>query len=76
MHHGSFYHTAIWTGSKMIIWGGYNGNYLSTGATYYPVSDTWITITNSSAPAARDLHTAIWTGNKMIFGAVGTAAVI
>jgi hypothetical protein len=28
-------HTAIWTGSKMIIWGGYDGfNDLSTGSRY------------------------------------------
>jgi len=27
-------HTAVWTGTKMIIWGG--GSYLSTGGVYTP----------------------------------------
>ena len=27
-------HTAVWTGSEMIVWGGYNGSYLNTGGRY------------------------------------------
>jgi len=31
------YHTAIWTGSKMIVWGGGGSNsYLKTGGRYTP----------------------------------------
>jgi hypothetical protein len=29
-------HTAIWTGSKMIVWGGYDGSYLNSGGIYTP----------------------------------------
>jgi hypothetical protein len=27
-------HAAVWTGSKMLVWGGYNGTYLKTGGVY------------------------------------------
>ena len=33
------YHTAVWTGTKMIIWGGLNGTYLSSGGIYRPESE-------------------------------------
>jgi hypothetical protein len=29
-------HPAIWTGSEMIIWGGFNGSYLNDTFTYHP----------------------------------------
>ena len=40
-------HTAVWTGSEMIVWGGNNGagSYLNTGGRYNPSTDTW-TATN------------------------------
>ena len=61
------FHTAIWTGSEMIIWGGRsNATYLNTGARYHPVSNTWTAITNTGAPTARAGHTAVWTGAEMI----------
>jgi hypothetical protein len=60
-------HTAAWTGSEMIVWGG-NGNsgYLNTGGRYNPSTNTWLAITTTRVPAARALHTAVWTGNEMI----------
>jgi hypothetical protein len=30
------YHSAVWTSGEMIVWGGYNGSYLSTGGRYVP----------------------------------------
>lgn len=34
---GRFHHTAVWTGSEMIVWGGYGGGAdLNTGGLYYP----------------------------------------
>jgi hypothetical protein len=32
-------HTAVWTGSEMIVWGGYNGSDLNTGGKYNPSAD-------------------------------------
>lgn len=62
-----FGHTAVWTGSEMIVWGGSNrGIYLNTGARYDPSTDAWTPISNLGAPSPRLRHTAIWTGTEMI----------
>jgi N-acetylneuraminic acid mutarotase len=72
-------HTAVWTGSAMIVWGG--GLYhtlninpgqeelilLNTGASYVPATNTWQpTRADATTPAARQGHTAVWTGTRMI----------
>jgi hypothetical protein len=66
-------HTAVWTGSKMIIWGG-NPPYLNTGAAYELSTNSWTTTTTVNAPAMRSFHIAVWTGSKMIIWAGGTSA--
>ena len=64
---GRHLHTAIWTGSEMIVWGGYNnGVYFNTGGRYNPSTDTWTATSTSNAPAASYAHTAIWTGSEMV----------
>ncbi len=60
-----FYHAGVWTGSEMIVWGGYNGTTTSTGGRYNPATNTW-TATSSDAPAGRYHFTAVWTGSEMI----------
>jgi hypothetical protein len=63
------YHTAVWTGSEMIVWGGYNNNIngdLNTGGRYNPATDSWSATTTNNAPLPRESHTAIWTGSEMI----------
>ena len=61
-------HTAVWTGSEMIVWGGYD----NTGGRVHPSTDSWTATTNNNAPAGRFGHTAVWTENKMIiWGGVG-----
>ena len=61
-------HTAVWTGSQMIVWGGWDAsiNPLRTGGLYDPVSDTWVDTGILGAPAGRAHHTAVWTGEEMI----------
>jgi N-acetylneuraminic acid mutarotase len=60
-------HTAVWTGSEMIVWGGYDGsNSLNTGGTYNPSGDSWTATSTTNAPGARLNHTAVWTGGEMI----------
>jgi N-acetylneuraminic acid mutarotase len=71
-------HTAVWTGTEMIVWGGFGTNYyLSTGARYNPASDLWTATATTNAPAIRSGHTAIWTGSEMIIwgGAGGGGAL-
>jgi len=59
-------HTAVWTGSVMIIWGGNPGSATSTGSRYDPSADSWSATQTSSVPPARYNHIALWTGSKMI----------
>ncbi len=59
-------HTAVWTGSEMIVWGGANPFILNTGGRYTPSTDSWVATSTTNAPGARALHTAVWTGNEMI----------
>jgi hypothetical protein len=58
--------TAVWTGSEMIVWGGFGGSYFNTGGRYNPSTDSWSAISTINAPTARGGHTAVWTGNEMI----------
>jgi N-acetylneuraminic acid mutarotase len=63
------YHTAVWTGTGMIVWGGYAppATEFNSGSRYDPASDTWSpTSTVAGVPVARDSHTAVWTGTVMI----------
>ncbi len=71
------YHTAVWTGKEMIVWGGTDYNhYFNNGARYDPITDSWRPMTVVGAPTARGSLTAVWTGQEMIvwggFYMVGT----
>jgi hypothetical protein len=57
-------HTAVWTGSEMIVWGG--GDFFNTGGRYDPGTDTWTVTSTTNAPLGRYLHTAVWTDSEMI----------
>jgi N-acetylneuraminic acid mutarotase len=64
---GRSQHTAVWTGSEMILWGGYsNSTYYADGGRYNPAANGWTAVPSSGAPAARSSHTAVWTGGEMI----------
>jgi Putative Ig domain len=57
-------HTAVWTGTEMIVWGGAEQN---TGGRYDPALNTWTpTSTGANVPSGRSDHTAVWTGSGMI----------
>jgi N-acetylneuraminic acid mutarotase len=61
-------HSAAWTGSKWLIWGGLvaGGVDSQQGAEYDPVLDSWNTISTVNPPSSRSGHTAVWTGTEMI----------
>lgn len=79
---GRYNHTAVWTGTEMIVWGGQNfaalgapppNNVpLNDGARYNPSTNTWTPVASAvinGPPAARSGHTAVWAGapvNQMI----------
>jgi len=65
---GRRFHTGVWAGDEMIVWGGQDENsaQLNTGGRYYPVWNAWVPTTTVNTPSARDSHTAVWTGNEMV----------
>src|SRR5206468_7698560 len=59
-------HTAVWTGSEMIVWGGTDGTLNhNTGGRYNPSTDSWMATTTTNAPDGPLGHTAVWTGSEM-----------
>lgn len=64
---GRSLHTAVWTGTEMIVWGGHDGyRELGDGRRYDPVTDTWTAVSVVGAPAGRYYHVAVWTGSEMV----------
>ncbi len=61
-------HTAVWTGTEMLVWGGYRfaSPYEGVGFRYDPGRNSWQDLATAGAPSPRIGHTAIWTGNEMI----------
>lgn len=60
-------HSAIWTGDKMIVWGGQrDGVPLGDGAAYDPATDAWESLSTTGSPTARFNHAAVWTGQEML----------
>ena len=61
-------HTAVWTSSEMIIWGGGDStlNDCNTGGRYNPMNDSWMATDIGNAPSPRAGHSAVWTGSEMI----------
>ena len=66
---GRDFHTAVWTGNEMMVWGGLKPSpttYLNDGGRYNPAANTWTAIPTNGAPSGREQHTAVWTGTEMI----------
>lgn len=62
-----YLHTAVWTGSKMIIWGGFGAtDAAADGGIYDPATDTWSPMSTAGQPAPRTNYSAVWTGSTMI----------
>ncbi len=60
-------HSAVWTGSKLIIWGGQSGGAnLGDGAIYDPAGNTWTPLPATGAPSSRSYHVAVWSGSEML----------
>lgn len=60
-------HTAVWTGQKMLVWGGQQGGaYFNSGGIYDPATDTWTALATAGAPSPRSKHAAVWTGSEML----------
>jgi hypothetical protein len=71
-------HVAVWTGTRMLVWGGASGgNFLADGASYDPLGDTWTTLSTTNAPSARANAVGAWTGTELVLfgGHNGSAPV-
>ena len=66
------WHTAVWTGTEMIVWGGFSGGLVfNTGGRYNPSTDMWAASSltagsGANVAPARGYHVAVWTGTEMI----------
>lgn len=61
--------TTVWTGDRLIVWGGYDfmqGDYVASGARYDPATGQWTATASAGAPLPRSGHTAVWTGGGML----------
>jgi len=64
-----YIHTAVWSGTEMIVWGGVSvedPQETNTGGIYNPGTDTWTATSLTNAPAGRWRHSAVWGGTTMI----------
>ncbi len=72
--------SAIWTGTRAVIWGGMNSSSttFNSGAQFDPVANAWTSMTLAGTPTGRERHGAIWAGDRMFvwggFGPNGTWA--
>ena len=59
------YHTAVWTGTEMIVWGGgpTGNSVIDTGGRYDPAGDVWTATTTTGAPSPRGYHSSVWPGS-------------
>ena len=72
---GRYGHTAMWTGTEMIVWGGFSGSRLfSDGAAFDPATDRWSKLPRSPL-SPRIAPVGVWTGREMlVFGGSGSRA--
>jgi N-acetylneuraminic acid mutarotase len=59
-------HSIVWTGTRMIVWGGERSGLLNAGAAYDPAADTWEVLNANGSPSPRRGHSGIWTGSEML----------
>jgi hypothetical protein len=70
------FHSAVWTGTEMAVFSGYNGTTTDSGYRIYnPSTGNWRTLSNISGFANSGFHTSVWTGSEFyIFGGEATNA--
>jgi N-acetylneuraminic acid mutarotase len=58
--------SAVWTGSSVVVWGGFDGRtYVNDGASYDPAADTWSCI--STPPIVGHVgESALWADTQMV----------
>jgi len=70
---------AVWTGSRMIVWGGAGSNpsFTQTGGAYDPAAGTWALTALAGGPSPRRQPAAVWTGSELlVWGGWGDAGIL
>jgi N-acetylneuraminic acid mutarotase len=57
--------SAVWDGSEVLIFGGYEYG-IERGKAYAPAANRWRTLSVHDAPSPRSDHAAVWTGSRML----------
>jgi N-acetylneuraminic acid mutarotase len=81
--HARYKHTAVWSGTEMLVWGGSttvmagagkptNESFIE-GARFNPATGRWTPISTNGAPGERSSHVAVWTGTEMLVWGGGNA---
>src|SRR3989442_14110496 len=61
------YHTAVWTGSVMVVWGGEEGkSVVLSGRRINPTKDNWAPTSMNDPPSGPNGHNAGWTGKFLV----------
>lgn len=68
---------AVWTGSKVVVWGGIGTNGpVNTGMVYDPLSNSWSAFTQTNPPAVRSNQMMVFFNNKIfVWGGFTSAQV-
>ncbi|MDQ6948687.1 MAG: hypothetical protein M3256_21130 [Actinomycetota bacterium] len=57
---------ALWTGTNMLVWGGFDGRTLrNDGGAYDPVANRWELVPDAPL-SSRSRYTLVWTGKEMV----------
>jgi uncharacterized repeat protein (TIGR01451 family) len=64
-------HTAVWTGTEMLVFGGRDDNFdlVAQGLRYNLASNSWSTMATVGQPLPRIEHGAVWSGDEMLIWA-------
>ncbi len=66
-------HMMVWSGSKLLVWGGFDGVvYRNDGGVYDPTTNSWTAMDTTNAPTTRHGASVAWSGKEMlIWGGYG-----
>ena len=74
---GRSFHSAVWTGTEMIVWGGISSSppSLRSGGRYNPTFDSWLPMSTVNAPGTNGGNywtpwVTAWTGTRLLVWSV------
>ncbi len=74
--HPRAFSAGVWTGSRVVAWGGYSDGVALSGGRYDPATDTWQSMSRFDAPARAEQLDAGWDGTEVAFKTGGRGGAI